>query len=434
MEAPPPIGPPASLMTEGRVDRLDRRGRGWVVTPAGRVPCPGALPGERVKLAITEDARGRRRGRVLGVLEASADRVDPACVQFGQCPGCPLRHASPEFEETHHARVATQALRLETLLQVTSPTSRDGFRSRAVARAGPSDDGHFVLGLGGLDGYMVDLSVCPAQTPDSRAALSTATALMLAARLEADIETVAVTTSIDGRLRLSFCLRTEDGLLRLRSAVATLPPGVSVTAKVSAPRSRDAEYDAQVLAGDPSVLFEVDGEPFISHPPSWVPQSPKTVSQLRADVVAALDARGSTVLEIGCGVGTTTRALAELAVSVTAIDRERQAIADARLNLAGFGNVDLRVGLAAHAVRKLLSRGARFDRALLHGMRLPFGPEALRFLPALGVKRLVYLAPSAKALDADLEALPGARLTSADVFVQMPGTSHALVRAVVELG
>ena len=74
---------------ELRIKRLGAQGDGVAETPAGVVFVPRTLPGELVKAEVSGD-----RGRMLELLEPSADRVTPACPHFGTCGGCAVQHVS----------------------------------------------------------------------------------------------------------------------------------------------------------------------------------------------------------------------------------------------------------------------------------------------------------------------------------------------------
>ena len=53
---------------------------------------PGALPGERVRVAITGQGQRFRHGQLQAVLEAAPDRREPPCAVAGTCGGCSLQH------------------------------------------------------------------------------------------------------------------------------------------------------------------------------------------------------------------------------------------------------------------------------------------------------------------------------------------------------
>ena len=70
----------------------------------------GGLPGERVIVEITERGRRFDRGRVVQVLEASPERVEPPCPVAGECGGCDWQHASPSFQLDLKTAVVTEQL------------------------------------------------------------------------------------------------------------------------------------------------------------------------------------------------------------------------------------------------------------------------------------------------------------------------------------
>ena len=61
--------------------------------PDGRVVfVEYAIPGERVIAEVTDDRPSYIEATAVLVLEASEDRVEPACQYFGKCGGCQLQH------------------------------------------------------------------------------------------------------------------------------------------------------------------------------------------------------------------------------------------------------------------------------------------------------------------------------------------------------
>src|SRR6185503_12234504 len=53
---------------------------------------PFVLVGEVVEAELTEVKKSFARARLLRVLEASAERVAPACAHFAACGGCQYQH------------------------------------------------------------------------------------------------------------------------------------------------------------------------------------------------------------------------------------------------------------------------------------------------------------------------------------------------------
>ena len=58
----------------------------------------GALPGERVHVVVTKVKKNYGYARLLSVLDASPDRVEPLCPVYKRCGGCELQHMSYEAQ------------------------------------------------------------------------------------------------------------------------------------------------------------------------------------------------------------------------------------------------------------------------------------------------------------------------------------------------
>ena len=56
----------------------------------------GAMPGEQVEIEIVKEKAHWARGRLVQILEASPDRIEPACPAFGVCGGCNWQYAPYE--------------------------------------------------------------------------------------------------------------------------------------------------------------------------------------------------------------------------------------------------------------------------------------------------------------------------------------------------
>src|SRR5277367_3375006 len=98
----------ASEVVELTIDAVGAQGDGI----AGRVFTPLTLPGERVRARVEGD-----RAEVLEILQASPERVTPACPHFGDCGGCALQHwaSGPYLAwKLEQIRLALAWVRLET--------------------------------------------------------------------------------------------------------------------------------------------------------------------------------------------------------------------------------------------------------------------------------------------------------------------------------
>lgn len=402
---------------------------------------PGVEIGERVRVRVLPDTRG---GRLLEVLEPAETRVDPGCVQAIGCPGCPLRHLALERRATvkhlTHRGALTRLGGLDpippTRLITAAPT--DGYRARARARPVMHGDA-IILGMPAHPEHApIQLAECPAQTEGTRALLRLARLIVEASGAAWSIEQDAPgvrSVEVEGAPddgRISLLVSAPDWDAALTDAMGG-HPGVQLTRSVLGARGPGPWI---TLHGPSAARWTCDADVFRITAPAWRPHSPQSIPVLRRLIIELLEPQATDdLLEIGCGVGTSSLPLARHARSLLGIDMERAAVIDAAANAdeAGLANAVFQVGEADQAVRRLIRRGRRFDRLLVHLMRRPLGGPTLRRLTLLGARRLVYITPSVASLARDL-ADRGAWQIEQIVFVdQLPGTVHLLCVCVLTL-
>jgi 23S rRNA (uracil1939-C5)-methyltransferase len=97
----------------------------------------GALPGERVEVRLTAASRGRMRGELRQLLQASPQRRRPPCILAEDCGGCSLQHwqdsAQSSWKQDHLQQV------LQRIGNITKPLAPIliapqplGYRNRAI--------------------------------------------------------------------------------------------------------------------------------------------------------------------------------------------------------------------------------------------------------------------------------------------------------------
>ena len=59
---------------------------------------PFALVGEQVEVVITEVKKSYAKGKMLNIVKASPDRVEPKCEIYDQCGGCQIQHLNYEAQ------------------------------------------------------------------------------------------------------------------------------------------------------------------------------------------------------------------------------------------------------------------------------------------------------------------------------------------------
>lgn len=128
----------------------------------------GAIPGERVEIEVFKEKPRWARGRLIEVLDASPDRIDPPCPAYPMCGGCNWQHVSYERQlEWKSDVVASQLAHIGGLTDVEiRPTIAPGppyaYRNRmdfSVSHGRPALHEQRSDQLVGLDG-------CPLLRPE----------------------------------------------------------------------------------------------------------------------------------------------------------------------------------------------------------------------------------------------------------------------------
>lgn len=398
----------------------------------------GALPGEHVLAARTEERRRMIRGRTLKVLVASPDRVAPPCPVEGICGGCGLQHARAAAQAELKRQIVEGALRrlgIAVPHALASPRAL-GYRRRARLHA-ERVGGALRLGLHRRHSHEVlDLGHCPVFDAPLNHALARLHALAAAdgafARLLGRGEVhllsdgAAVVVGIPGLAPQEG----DPGEAGLRAALAEALDAVVVGVVARGGRR-------ELVVGRGRLALADAGPEDMS-----IPTGPFEFAQAQAAqnrvlierVVGLAEARGGRVLELFAGGGNFTRALAREAAEIVAVEEDRGSAA-ALLRLAKKtiasrqAKIEVRRLDAAKALVRYAAEGKGFDRVVLDPPRAGLGLAGARALAQVARGRTVFVACDPATLARDLEPLlaAGHRATTALAIDMMPMTPEVEV-------
>lgn len=147
---------------------------------------PLAVPGERLRVRITERKKNYARAAIEKVLEPSPNRREPPCRYFGDCGGCQLQHMSYESQLSSKAGFVRDAL--ERIGRIEWPeeipirhASEFGYRARAQIKI---DSNTGSVGFNRTASHSVcDVVSCPILIPELDGALSSLRAVVAGANL-----------------------------------------------------------------------------------------------------------------------------------------------------------------------------------------------------------------------------------------------------------
>ncbi|UJR80469.1 class I SAM-dependent RNA methyltransferase [Sandaracinus amylolyticus] len=412
---------------EGRVRGLAKDGDAVVETERGLVFAPGGLPGERVRVEDVRKEGKLLRARRLVVLEPSSSRVEPACVHVARCGGCPWMHGSAEAQaEAKRATVERALAKVprassEVSIAITQPAAMLGYRGRArLAWRGGA------LGLRARrDERIVDVERCIVLRPELDAALA-----LLRARLRPHLPgSGEMQLAIGAGGRAVIVIETDAVLPRAAFAeveamvaegalagASVRAGGASVATRIGDPREVGRDVEGRVIHGAIGGFSQAHDE---------------INAALGARVIAWAEPEGARVLELYCGHGNLTLALASRAASVRAVELSSGATEALRENLAAH---DLRAEvITADALAGVpTGKKERVDVVVLDPPRTG-AKEVIDPIAALRPSRIVYVSCDPATLGRDLERLAthGYVLARVEAFDMFPQTAHVETVALV---
>jgi tRNA/tmRNA/rRNA uracil-C5-methylase (TrmA/RlmC/RlmD family) len=388
------------------------------------------LPGERVRVRITEGGSGDRflRGDAVEVLTTAPDRVERRCPVSGPggCGGCDWQHVSTAGQRRLKADVVREQLRrlahLEVDVEVEPvPGDEDGLGWRTRVQHAVAPDGH--LGLRRHRSHdVVRITSCPIAHPRVRGVELEAPSWPGARGVE-----VVAPAGGDGPLVLVQPLgRRRPRLPAVEGA------SLAVIGDQGLERVRGRTWVREhVEVEDWQADLRVSGSGF------WQVH-PGAPAALVAAVLDGLDPQpGEQVLDLYAGVGLFAAALGARVGAdgaVLAVEGDAGAVRDARRNLHEMPHVGITAGRVDEVLDAALEQGLTADLVVLDPPRTGAGRLVVEQVAALRPRAVAYVAcdPAALARDVATFADHGFRLAGLRAFDCFPMTMHVECVAVLE--
>jgi len=431
---------------EAVVTDYTAEGQGVAHVEGCAVFIPNAIAGEKYTVRIEKAAKNWAAGKIVEVLERSPHRVNRECPVAKLCGGCDFWHMDYAEEARLKAARVRDCLNriggedLETVEILAAPTCY-GYRNKAqypvAAKKGKAYAGFFRAGTH----QVVENQRC----------------LILPAETDRVKDTV-----IDyvNQFRVSvYDEETHQGLLRhiyvRRGAVSGQILVCLVVNGRSLPRAEALIEKLKKIPGFTTLVLSVNtkkgnavlGDEFITlHGPGYIEDtlcglnfrlSPRSFYQVnhhqaqrlyQAAIAQAGITKEDTVLDLYCGVGTITLAMAGAAGKVIGVEVIPQAVEDARDNARrnGIENAEFFCGDAGQAALALEEQGVKADVVIVDPPRKGLNADTIEALHRFGPRRIVYVScdPATLARDVALLKEKGYRVQNALAADLFPRCSH----------
>lgn len=372
---------------------------------------PYAIPGETIRVEITEDKGHYAFGRLVEVLEPSPDRVEPPCPYFGptKCGGCQWQHIDYEAQVRLKADVvADQLERIGGIAEPpVQPTLADesGWGYRNHAQFHPAPGGGLGFQRASSD-EVIAIDHCKVLHP-------------LASELYDNLS-----LDLEGLIRLSLRVGTATGdRLVAFEMEEDKPPVLETDERVSCVLLLSEGGHANLI-GNNHITESVAGHSYRISASSFFQVNTSQAAQLVQLVLDYLDPQGDeTVLDAYCGAGLFTTHLAERTGLVIGVEEGPAAVDDLLENTEGQENVEIVEG----AVEDVLPEIAPpLDAAVLDPPRAGVEDNVLDALAERRPARLIYIScdPATLARDAKRLIQSGYHLVETQPVDMFPQTYH----------
>jgi 23S rRNA (uracil1939-C5)-methyltransferase len=377
---------------------------------------PRTAPGDLIELGEIRQHKRFARARLLRLIEASAERVEPRCPHYlaDECGGCQVQHINYETQLRSRSALVGDALRRLARQEVPDPpitpsTKTYDYRTKVTLHV--SSDGRKIgLHRYGRPDQLFDLKWCHITVPELMELWQDLRALR--PLLPPDLAQVV--------LRMD---RTGGRHVVLRIGPGEVWSGFEELRRELTRRNISATIWYQPEGGAPRAIAGA-GEAF---PATVFEQvNPEMGDRVRSFAVQQLgDIAGCRVWDLYAGIGETTMQLISLGATVESVELDRRAVAEAE---ARGPAARRHVGRVEDVLREMHPP----DMVIVNPPRTGMDERVTAALTRLAPRRVVYISCDPATLARDLQRMDRLRLVSVQAFDLFPQTSHVETVALLE--
>ena len=431
---------------EALVTDYTAEGQGIAHIDGVAVFIPNAIAGERVKVRIDMVRKTWAAGKITEILERSPYRVNRACPVAKLCGGCDFWHMDYAEETRLKAARVRDCLnrlageKLDEVPILAAPDCR-GYRNKAqypvASKKGRAYAGFFRAGTHDV----VENSRClilPQETDQVKDAVidhvnqfrvpvydeTAHTGLLrhIYVRRGAVSGQVLVCLVVNGR--------TLPHAPELVERLKKIPGFATLVLSVNTKKGNAVLGDEFITLYGPGFIEDtLCGLNFRLSPRSFYQVNHHQAQRLYQAAIQLADiSKEDLVLDLYCGVGTITLAMASAAGKVMGVEVVPQAIEDAKDNAVrnGIGNAEFFCGDAGEAALALEAKGIHPDVITVDPPRKGMNADTIEAITRMSPRRLVYVScdPATLARDIALLKQRGFRVEKAMAADLFPRCSH----------
>ncbi len=394
------------------LEKLTYGGEAMGRLPDGRaVFIPFGLPGETVRVRLTQEKQNFARGELLEVLTASPKRIGPKCKHFGKCGGCHYQNLS--YENQLQAKTEILRDQFQRIGKIENPPIKPivpsplewNYRNHVQFHLTAEGKLGFVNSKGNSV-FPIEECHLPETGIDS---------FWRELQFESNKEVERVSLRAGHNEELMVVLESEN----------FETPELEIEADVSVVHLFD-EHPV-VIAGRDHFVVSIHEKDFRVSAASFFQVNTKMAEKMVEHLLARLSvSMSTTVLDVYCGVGLFSKFFASKCEQVIGIEASESACEDFVFNLDEFDNVELYEGTAEEILPGLAGRLDSSTYIIVDPPRAGIEKHALDAILNIRPQIIAYVScdPSTLARDAARLINGGYRLVEVTPFDLFPQTYH----------
>lgn len=373
---------------------------------------PFGLPGETVRIRLTQEKQNFARGEIVQILKPSPDRIEAKCKHFTQCGGCHYQNLSYEKQLLAKADILRDQLQRIGKIEnppiqpmVAAPSEwnyrnhvqfhlteegKIGFINTRGNRTLPIEECH--LPESSIDNFWRELQF----------------------ESKMNLERISLRAGDNEELMLVLESETEE------------TPELEIEADISIVHIYD-EHPV-VIAGSNHLTIQILGKDFHVSAPSFFQVNTKMAEKMVEHLQTQLPITNQpiTLLDLYCGVGLFSKFFAPKYAKVIGIESSESANEDFSINLDEFDNVELYEGAAEEILPALAPQLTQPIHMIIDPPRAGIDKFALDAILQINPQVMAYVScdPSTLARDAARLIKGGYTLQQVTPFDLFPQTYH----------
>lgn len=398
---------------ETEITSLENEGSGVCKINQMIVFVPKALPGEKVRIRITEKKKNFARGKIVEILKSSDKRIESKCPYYEECGGCNLRHqTSKENLKFKKEKVETALKRigkLDVKVEDTIPSLKeDNYRNKVSFKVEDNRIGFYGEGTYQL----IDIDYCLLAQKQINDSLNVIKNYLKENDNEIKNITIRYGNAMDELLIDIYSLNNTD--IKILDYLTT-----------NICNLKSVIFNDKVVYGNGYIKEISNGLMFNVSAKSFFQVNSVQTEKLYDEIIKQSKlSKEDVVLDLYCGTGTITSIVSKYVKKVIGIEIVEDAIIDAKENLKinNISNAKFICGAAAKEISKIKEK---VDVVIVDPPRKGVDRKAIAIMKKISPKKIVYVSCNPVTMARDLSYLNDLydvkKVTPVDMF---PNTAH----------